>query len=483
MPASPLPPSRDAIRVRLASAADSEHAKKDTNRVINTLRKTSDLGRMSQPDRRRAMTLLATAFAGATLPITAPARAAQTRTRTKARIVIAGAGAAGLSVASRLAATLDGATIIVIDARRHHLYQPGFTLIAAGLKQPRYSISATRDYVASGVELIEESVAEIDAAGNKVVTGSGKAIPYDFLVVATGLELDYAAIEGMETTLIGKEGIGSVYAGPEAAEATWQLMSRFADTGGVGLFGRPATEMKCAGAPLKYTFITDDYLRRRGNRGRAELNYMAHNKSLFGVPIVSEKVRMLFKDRGVKVVHDHVMTGIEPGRRLARFKTPSGLVEMKYDFVAVVPPMRAPKVVRESALAWQVGPFAADGWVEVDKSSLRHRRFPNVFAVGDVAGVPKGKTAASVKWQAPVAVDHLAATIAGRTSTASYTGYTSCPLITRIGRAMLVEFDYDDNLVMSFPGIIAPLEELWITWVMKETALKPTYLAMLHGHA
>ena len=112
-----------------------------------------------------------------------------------------------------------------------------------------------------------------------------------------------------------------------------------------------------------------------------------------------------------------------------------------------------------------------------------HQRYPNVFGVGDVAGVPKGKTAASVKWQVPVAVDHLIATITGQQSNAVYNGYTSCPLITRLGRAMLVEFDYQDNLAPSFPGVIAPLEELWVTWVIKTMALKPTYLAMLRGRA
>jgi sulfide:quinone oxidoreductase len=80
-------------------------------------------------------------------------------------------------------------------------------------------------------------------------------------------------------------------------------------------------------------------------------------------------------------------------------------------------------------------------------------------------------------------VDHLIAAIQQRESKESYNGYTSCPLITRVGRAMLVEFDYNDNLVPSFPGIIAPLEELWITWIMKEVGLKPTYLAMLRGKA
>jgi len=251
----------------------------------------------------------------------------------------------------------------------------------------------------------------------------------------------------------------------------------------VGLFDRPAGEMKCAGAPLKYTFITDDHLRRRNQRSKAELIYMAQSKSLFGVPIVAEKVRMLFQDRGVKVQHEHVMQSIDLGRRVATYKTPGGTAEQGYDFINVVPPMRAPDVVRNSPLPWTEGPFAADGWMEVDRSTLRHKRFANVFGVGDIAGVPKGKTAASVKWQVPVAVAHLIGDIAGQTSSETYNGYTSCPLITRLGQAMLIEFDYQDNLVPSFPGVIAPLEELWISWVMKTMALKPTYLSMLRGRA
>ncbi len=403
--------------------------------------------------------------------------------RTQARIVIAGAGAAGLATASRLAQRLQGAHITLLDARKAHFYQPGFTLVAAGVKPQGYVESQTKDHLPQGVTLHESAVAEFDPEGRTVTTADGKKHPYDYLVVATGLKLDYDAIAGMDTHRIGQNGLGSMYHSPQAASATWQALSAFVDRGGVGVFGRPATEMKCAGAPLKYTFIADDHLRRRGNRGKAELIYHAHNKALFSVPIVSEKVRMLFQDRGVKVQRDHVLSAIDLDKRVATFKTPDGAKEQPYDFINVIPPMRAPDPVRHSALRWQDGPWATDGWVEVDKGSLRHRRYPNVFAVGDVAGVPKGKTAASVKWQVPVAVDHLVADIQGRTSSEVYNGYTSCPLITRLGRAMLIEFDYQDNLTPSFPGVIAPLEELWVSWVMKTMALKPTYLSMLHGRA
>ncbi|MDO9500073.1 NAD(P)/FAD-dependent oxidoreductase [Falsiroseomonas sp.] len=403
--------------------------------------------------------------------------------RTPARILIIGAGAAGLAAASRLVQRLEGAEITLIDRRREHLYQPGLTLVAAGLKDAGYVLSTTRDYISGRVTLIEEAAAEIDPVGRSVTTETGRRVAYDYLIVATGLQLDYAAIEGMDVARIGRDGLGSVYAGAEQAVATWRAMSDFADRGGTGLFLRPATEMKCAGAPLKYAFLTDDILRRRGSRGKAELVYNAHNRALFSVPIVSEKLRMLYADRGIRVNHEHVLRAIDPGRRIATFRTPQGDKELGYDFINVVPPMRAPAVVRNSPLAWQTGPFAADGWAEVDRGTLRHARFPEVFCVGDVAGVPKGKTAASVKWQVPVAVDHLIAAIEGRESPARYNGYTSCPMITRIGRAMLVEFDYNDNLVPSFPGVIAPLEELWITWIIKEVGLKPTYLAMLRGRA
>ena len=302
------------------------------------------------------------------------------------------------------------------------------------------------------------------------------------MVVASGLVLDHDAIDGFSLDMVGENGIGALYAGPEFAARTWQAAARFTEEGGTGIFTRPATEMKCAGAPIKHTFLIDDIARRAGNADRANIIYASNNASLFGVPIVSEKIRMLFGDRGIEPIYSHVLRAIDPGAKRATFDTPDGSVEMDYDYIHVIPPQRAPDFVRQSGLSW-ADRWTDQGWVEVDQQILRHRRYPEIFALGDVAGVPKGKTAASVKWQVPVVEDHLVAAIDGREGTLVYDGYTSCPLITRIGRAMLIEFDYNNNLVPSFPGVIAPLEELWISWLMKEVALKATYNAMLRGLA
>ncbi|WP_028913798.1 NAD(P)/FAD-dependent oxidoreductase [Pseudorhodobacter ferrugineus] len=417
----------------------------------------------------------------AAMAVTVP-KAALSQVATKARIVIIGAGAGGTALANRLAIRLSGAQITLLDQRAEHIYQPGLSLVAAGLKPAGYVTSKTTDWLPDGVTLIAEAAAAIDPEVKTVTTASGQSLPYDFLVVAPGLVLDHDAIEGFSLDMVGKNGIGALYAGPQYAAATWAAAKAYTETGGVGLFTRPATEMKCAGAPLKHTFLIEDIARSAGTRGKLDIQYMANNDALFGVPIVSEKVRMLFGDRGIAPQYSHVLRAIDAGAKTAIFDTPTGPVTRDYDYIHVIPPQRAPEVIRQSGLSW-ADKWTDQGWVECDKASLRHLRYPDIWALGDVAGVPKGKTAASVKWQVPVVEDGLIAAMTGTEPVLTYNGYTSCPMITRVGRAMLVEFDYNNNLTPSFPGIIAPLEELWISWLMKEVALKPTYNAMLRGRA
>jgi len=437
---------------------------------------------------RRGLFGLAAGLAAVTM--TAPARAA--KIATKARIVVIGAGAAGTAMANRLTDRLEGATITLVDGRAEHLYQPGLSLVAAGLKPASYTVSKTTDWLPSGVKLVAEKAAAIDPVAKSVTTEGGTRLDYDFLIVAPGLVLDHDAIPGFSLDMVGTNGIGALYAGPEHAAKTWNAVRKFTEEGGVALMSRPTTEMKCAGAPLKHAFLVEDIASRTVGAGKYEIHYTAPQGALFGVPIVSEKVRMLFGQRGIKTHLQHNLISIEPGQKRATFEKTEidaatkaevkSTVEMPYDYLHVIPPQRAPEVVRQSGLSW-ADKWTDQGWVEVDQKTLRHLRYPEVFALGDVAGVPKGKTAASVKWQVPVVEDHLIAAIEGREGTETYDGYTSCPLITRVGRAMLVEFDYNNNLVPSFPGVIAPLEELWISWLMKEVALKATYNAMLRGKA
>lgn len=400
--------------------------------------------------------------------------------RTTAHIVIAGAGAGGLTAAGKLARWLDGARITIVDAREQHWYQPGFTLVAHGLYSTADVVRQTGDYLSSAVRWLRDRVAEIDADANTVVTAGGERLRYDYLVVALGCELDFGAIEGMDARLVGSHGIGSTYAGPDGAAATYRVSQEFVQRGGRALFTKPATPMKCAGAPLKAAFLTASRMVDAGTRGKGELVYLADNDKLFAQPETAALVKRHFDETKIGYDFNHVLTAVDPGRREATFRTPAGPTSMRYDFLHVVPPMRAAAPVRASGLAWKEGPFAAGGWLEVDKRTLQHRRYPNVFGVGDTNGTPAGKTAATVKKGTPIAMENLVALIEGKAPAASFDGYTSCPLITEVGRAALIEFDDQYRLTPTIP-LVDPLSSNWFVWTVKMYALRPLYLQMLHG--
>jgi sulfide:quinone oxidoreductase len=339
------------------------------------------------------------------------------------------------------------------------------------------------DYLPAGVQLVPEMVAAFEPASNTVVTASGRRLPYDVLVVATGLQLDYGQIEGMDVGAIGRNGLTSVYASPQAASATWQALDEFRRRGGHAVLTLPAGPLKCAGAPLKMTFMVADRLREAGKLEQSRIDFHAAlpQDTVFGVKAVNDDVLQRWKSLGVKPHYLSKLVAVDIGARRATFAAPDGSRSTQdYDLLHVVPPMRAPDVVRSSELAWKDGPFAAGGWLEVDKATLQHRRFSNVFGIGDVNGTPRGKTAATVKKAAPVVAENIATLLRGAKPAATFDGYTSCPLIVREGSAMLIEFDYEGRLTPSLP-MIEPLQESYLAWLMKVRMLKPAYVSVLKG--
>lgn len=405
----------------------------------------------------------------------APARAVETQ----ARILIAGAGAAGLAIANRLSRQLSGAEITLVDSREVHLYQPGLTLVATGNWETEAVQDRNERDVPVGVDWLKDDIVEFNPDNNRAITAAGEALDYDYLIIATGLQLNFDEIEGMDPDLIGRAGVGCVYASPDHAERTWQAASGFIEKGGVGLFTQAPGAFKCAGAPFKITMLIEHALRNQGMRSNAELHYLPPAEELFSQPDVDDFLDdYLPNKRDIAIDYNHALTAIDAERREATFTTPDGPVTLEYDFIHVVPPMSAPDMIRNGDLGWQEGSF--QGWLEVDQGTLQHRRYPNVFGAGDVVGTPIGKTAASVKAQAPVVADNVVAAIADKALPAAWNGYTSCPLITERGQAMLVEFDFDLKMTPSF-SFIDPMQAQWAPWFLKERMLHPAYNAMLRG--
>jgi len=401
---------------------------------------------------------------------------------TQAHIVIVGAGAGGISMANRLTNRLQGAKITLIDSREKHYYQPGWTLVASGVWNKAKTETEVVDWLPKSVNWIKGKVAEYDPENNQVILEAGQTIAYDQLIVASGLQLRYDLIEGMDVGLIGQgKGIGSVYASMDAAAATNNEIKRWISKGsGTGLFNLPPTALKCAGAPLKMTFTTLHRLENSGHREDFNVEFMTPSGKLFGVPFYNDFVKQRFSDQGVIRNDFWTLKAVDADAKKAIYSVKDGEDQVKdYDFLHVVPPMTAGAAIENSPLAFQPGE-SFTGWMKVDRETLQNPDYPNVWGIGDVMGMPSNKTAASVKMQAKILEENFLAGLQGKPLTAKHNGYTSCPLITGIGKAMLVEFGWDSKLLPSF-SFIDPKKESWTVWVMKERMLRPAYYAMLEG--
>ncbi|HES76640.1 MAG TPA: NAD(P)/FAD-dependent oxidoreductase [bacterium] len=352
--------------------------------------------------------------------------------------------------------------------------------MATGLWPMDKVLIDTAAFMPARAEWIKETVKAIDPANNSLETDAGRKLTYDYLVVAPGVDYHYEAIEGMDVNAIGTNGLASVYHSPEKAAASWTAIHKFVNDGGQGVFTMPKTPIRCVGAPLKMTFLTKDRIAQAGTEAKAKIDFYSALPNVFSLPYFSDFTINRWKEEGTPTHLNYDLKAVDLAARKASFATANGDVVVDYDLLHVVPPMRAPESVRNSELAWKEGNFAAGGWLAVDKGTLQHVDFKNVFGCGDVNGTPRGKTAATVKLSVPIVVANLLAVIEGKEPEKIFDGYTSCPLLTKFGSAMLVEFDYDGKLTPTF-AFIDPKQESWFAWVMKEQMLKPTYLKMLEG--
>jgi sulfide:quinone oxidoreductase len=192
---------------------------------------------------------------------------------------------------------------------------------------------------------------------------------------------------------------------------------------------------------------------------------------LYPVKAYNATVERIVERRGIETRLRRNLIEVRPEEQVAVFEVSAeggepSLEEIHFDLLHVVPPMAAPDVVAHSPLAIE-GP---GGWVEVNKDTCQHKRFADVFALGDVSSLPTSKSAAAIRGQTPVLVANLLAHLDGRPLAAQYDGYTACPLITGFHSVVMAEFDYDLEPVSSF--LVDPTKERWSMWLV-ETRVFP----------
>ncbi|AOT61922.1 MULTISPECIES: NAD(P)/FAD-dependent oxidoreductase [Streptomyces] len=398
-------------------------------------------------------------------------------TRRHHRIVIIGAGSAGVSVAARLRRAGERDVAVLDPSLRHH-YQPLWTLVGGGRAPLEESVRPQDSVMPRGVRWIRRAARAVDPGAREVALDDGGTVSYDQLVVCPGIQLDWDRVPGLEAGL-GEDGLSSNYLA-RTAPATWRFIRR--TRSGTAVFGMPSGAIKCGGAPQKIAYLAADYWREQGLLGRIDVHLVLPGAAVFGVPEFARVLEGVIRRYGIHVHYGSEVTEVRPeAREVTVTDLGTGSTStLPYDMAHLVPPQSAPDWIKRGPLAASGDPA---GYVEVDRHTLRHVRYPDVWALGDAASSPNAKTGAAVRKQAPVVVENLLAALDGREPTASYGGYSSCPLTTARTKMLLAEFDYSGRPAPSIP-VIDTVRERTDMWYLKRRGLPFLYWnLMLRGLA
>jgi sulfide:quinone oxidoreductase len=392
------------------------------------------------------------------------------------KVVIVGGGTAGISVAARL--NKKAGDVAVIDPSEKHYYQPLWTLVGAGVVKRGITERTEASVMPKGVTWIKDAATSFDPDNNSLETAGGKTIGYDILIVCPGIQLDWGKIPGVNDTL-GENGVSSNYT-YDLAPKTWEFIQQ--TKSGNAVFTMPSGPIKCAGAPQKIAYLACDYWREQGVLNNIDVHLVLPTPRTFGVTVFADALDKVVADYGINLHLKSELESVDPDSKKATFKSMDeggDGFELDYDMMHVVPHQSAPDWVKSS-------PLAADtptGYVDVDKHTHQHVKYPNIFSLGDAGSTPNSKTGAAIRKQAPVVAANVLAQLAGQGLPKEYQGYASCPLTTSRSAMLLAEFDYTMEPTPSIPfiNLQKPRKDMWY---LKKTGLPFFYWnGMLKGKA
>jgi sulfide:quinone oxidoreductase len=349
------------------------------------------------------------------------------------RIVILGGGTGGTMAANRLRRRFDAheAEIHVVDRDDKHVYQPGLLFVPFGMAQLEEIVRPRRRQLRNGIIFHENEVAEVWTERDELLLDDGTVLPYDLLVVASGVRLQPEETEGL-TGPGWNERVFTFYS-PEGADGLRGALERFG--GGRLVVNLVDMPIKCPVAPLEFAFLADWYLRERGIRSRTELVYATPLDGAFTKPIASKQLAGLLAEKEIELVTEFNAGEVDGiGGKLSSYDGR----ELEFDLLVTIPLHGGGAYVERSP-----GLGDALGFVPTDKRTLQTPARPNVFALGDATDLPTSKAGSVTHFEAEVLTENVARYFADKELDTSYDGHANCFIETGFQKALLIDFNYE----------------------------------------
>lgn len=455
----------------------------------------------SSLSRRDALKLLSTSALGATfIPKESEA---STFEEIKVNIVVVGAGLAGMATASRLNTTLPNSKITIIEPNKNSCsYQSGLSLFAVDFYEKEDILFKTKNFIHKNINVIWEKVNEFNPNSNQLLLSNNKKISYDFLVIAAGVVLDFKQISGLEeldeiaslkqskqiNSFFKNNKISSIY-NIDTAEQTSKHINDLIVKAKKGkkidaVFTQNRGRIKAESSSKEIMYLMNAKLVANNARKNIDMNFYLGESKLFPIKEYEDVLINHMKKRDMNYHLSSNLKKINLKEKTVTFE--KSLFEDKvdenksieiikpYDFLHITPPMNAIKEIRDSELS------SKNGYASVNKESLQHTKFDNIFALGDIIDTPLGKTAQSVRIQYKILVQNIIDQIKNKEPSLKYDGHTSSSIITDFGKA--IEANYDWSMEVSSNTLLNSKEDRYIWWFYKAYLAKPMMkYGLLHG--
>ncbi|MCG6872463.1 MAG: NAD(P)/FAD-dependent oxidoreductase [Gammaproteobacteria bacterium] len=346
------------------------------------------------------------------------------------RILVVGGGTGGTIVANNLARRLAGeirskkAQITMLSASDQHMYQPGLLYVAFGQMMPDELYRDQKSLLEASIEFHVDPVERFELDQNQVRTHSGKTIPYDVLVIATGSRIVPEEVPGLA------EG-GETFYTEEAAVKMFKALRAF-EGGNVGIVvGVPH---KCPIAPVEVTFSLHDYFKTRGIRDKVHIKYHYPINRIHTIENVAIWAKPEFDRIGVE--YETLFNVDEVDAKNKVVKSMEG-TEYAYDLLIYIPPHRGMEVIEQNKLG-------EGGWIPTDRSQLKMQGYDNVYVVGDTTNLPVSKTGSAAHFEAEVIAENIASNIKIGSAVRDYDGKVYCFIEAGHDRATYAMFNYEN---------------------------------------